>query len=168
MSSQTFYKIRTPNARLLYRETFGFALDWNFHDTKIFQLVKSQPKIRLANNATMLYFFSFPDEEDFSINSSWVAREIIGIAPELTEDFQIYDIDGGEAYRFAVPITHVKDFLAESFASFHQACLDKLAKESIKPAQSWRLGISSTYNEEVTKVSAWIDFFDEIEEENCE
>lgn len=168
MSNLTFSKVRTPNARLLYRGAFGFALDWNFHEAKIFQLVKSQSKIRLANNATMIYFFSFPDEEDFSVSASWVAREIIGIAPELSEDFQIYDIDGGEAYRFMIPITSVKDFLAESIASFHQECVEKLEQEKIRPANSWRLGFSSVYDEKSTKISAWIDFFDEMEEENCE
>lgn len=168
MSNPSFTKVRTPNARLLYRESYGIALDWNFHEAKILELVKSQSKIRLATNSTLLYFFTFPSDEDFSVIPSWIAREIIGIAPELNENFKVYDIDGGEAYRFSLSFKSVKDFLAESILCFHQDCVERLEKENIKPASSWRLGISSSFDEQETKMTAWLDFFDEVDEENCE
>lgn len=167
MSKLTHSKVKTPNARLLYRESYGLALDWNFHESKISQFVKTNNKIKLANNATLLYFFSSPDEEDFSLASSWIAREIIGITSELPDEFQVYDIDAGEAHRFILPLTSIKDFLAESILTFHQTCVEFLENENIKAASSWRVGIASIFNEQETKLEVWLDFFEDGDEANC-
>lgn len=167
MSNLLFTKVKTPNARLLFRESYGLSLDWNFHESKILQLIKSNPKLKLANNTTLLYFFHGPDDEDFSLATSWVAREIIGITPELDGEHQVYDIDGGEAYRFHLPLKSAKHFLAESIFDFYQQCTESLTEKKINFADAWRMGIASFFDEQEVKITVWMDFFENLNGENC-
>lgn len=165
MGSLLFEKVKTPNARLLFRESYGLGLDWNFHESKILQSIKTFPKLRLASNVTSLYFFSPPDEDQFSHATCWVAREIIGNVSSV-EEFQVYDLDGGEAYRFHYKLSSPKDFLVSSIISFYGDCRSRLQQENIKIAEAWKLGISSGFQEQEAKVALWLDFFDETEEIN--
>lgn len=149
--------VPTSNARLLYRETFGRALNWQGLIGEVDQFIDLSARVERANSSVFLYFFDFPGNEGFLDLDVWVAREVIGFLELDPEgDFFTYDLDAGEVVSIPLDLGEGGDLTFNDLFLAVEKALPALKKEyDIVP--TWRIRLM----ERKGQPSLFAEFFTE-------
>lgn len=139
---QSFVKLPTPNARVLYKS--APLLEWMARLGDLEVLVENHPQLQRANPFTYLYFFEAQNFEKWASQSVWVGIEIIGAvnADSLVgalgdgdQDFQLMDLDGDHCWSRPCLLTDFKSV----FSQQQKARGDCEESVGQKLAETWRL-----------------------------
>src|SRR3990167_4653844 len=131
----------TPNARLLYQESFSFPLDWHYHIALVDQFVSESPQILKANPYQFIYFFSSPVDENFGLSNCWIGKEIVGyIDTSKNEEFEIYDLNSSYVFSYDL-VKAGKLPLASDLMNKYMEMEKILSGFGKKLAPTWRIKI---------------------------
>jgi len=138
MTSNPEYQVLTSgHGRLLYLESYDWALDQEELGAQLEEFVSQNPNYEFAHKKVHFYFFSGPGE-----GSVWVGREIIG--PPMGDDaceLQTYDLEQSKIYSFnfsnELELTH------KNFVNFYNSCLQSLKQAGLEVGETWRLELTS-------------------------
>ncbi|MFZ4713504.1 MAG: hypothetical protein ACOYL6_07330 [Bacteriovoracaceae bacterium] len=162
-----FFRIKTPNARLLFLKSVGFSADWTKLLAELSQFMAMNSKLSYANLSTYLYFFESPLDDSFLHSGTWVAKEIVGL-PQLGEgsDVETTDLDQGEIYRFNLNSTLEGElgqcyFYPEGIKQLYREAQKLLKADSCHPATTWRIVVKEEVLEGKLKIELFMDFFSE-------
>ncbi len=146
MTSLQIKKIKTFNARLFYRECLqdsAWPFSWQEERAYLQEALNELPHLRLASDDDFIYFFAAPDSAEFSLQGTWVAKEIIGHAEIMgEEEFALYDLDQGSVYSMPLNLEMQEEpdlLTVIKIKEKYQELATWLEKEKISYSSTWRI-----------------------------
>ncbi len=129
-------KTKTPNSRLLFKESLDDGEDWYLISHEIDCYIENHGKFQLANGETIIYFFAASQDELFCEENVWVGKEVIGSSQIEEEDLDLTDLEAGFCWSQGIDLEKI-----ETWQGIFELEKELRQSSSLNLAENWRIRI---------------------------